>query len=35
MAELAQLFVYGYAAISTAAIGTGLYFTFTNGGKTK
>jgi hypothetical protein len=28
-----DLFIYCYAAISTAAIITGLYFTFTNGGK--
>lgn len=27
-----DIFVYGYAAVSTAAIITGLYFTFTNGG---
>lgn len=29
---MAELFVYCYAAISTAAIITGLYFTFTNKG---
>ena len=32
MTELAELFVYCYAAVSTAAIITGLYFTFTNKG---
>lgn len=30
---MVDLFVFCYAAISTAAIITGLYFTFTNGGK--
>ena len=30
MAELSQLFIYCYAAVSTAAIITGIYFTFTN-----
>lgn len=30
MAILADLFVYGYATVSTVAIITGLYFTFTN-----
>lgn len=33
MAALADLFVYGYAAVSAAAIITGLYFTFTNKGE--
>jgi len=28
---MAEIFVYCYAAISTAAIITGLYFTFTEG----
>lgn len=28
-----DIFVYSYAAVSTAAIITGLYFTFTDGGK--
>lgn len=30
-----DIFVYCYAAVSTAAIITGLYFTFTKGGKNK
>lgn len=30
-----DLFVYCYAAVSTAAIITGLYFTFTDGGEKK
>ena len=33
MAALANLFVYCYAAVSTAAIITGLYFTFINKGE--
>lgn len=32
---MADIFIYCYAAVSTAAIITGLYFTFTNGGKNK
>ena len=30
---MVDIFIYCYAAVSTAAITTGLYFTFTNGGK--
>lgn len=30
---MVDLFVFCYAAVSTAAITTGLYFIFTNGGK--
>lgn len=32
---MTTVFVYCYAAVSTAAIITGLYFTFTDGGKKK
>lgn len=32
---MVDIFIYCYAAVSTAAIITGLYFTFTNGGENK